>query len=145
MVPSVPPFPRKPCTPPASSFQLSPPLLKDVLRRNILCIVVTLDTFQLEISPLKVLSLNISCIFCTFDVFQLEISPLKVQPSNISCIFCTFDTSQLEISPLNVTSSNNPLISVTFDTSQLLGLPYVVDEFEIHAFIAEPRADESAN
>ena len=110
--------------------------------------VVTLDTFQLEISPLKILSLNISCIFVTFDVFQLEISPLNIQFSNISCIFVTFDTSQLEISSLNVTSSNNPLISVTFDTSQLLGLPYVcsaVDEFEIHAFIAEPRAVELAN
>ena len=52
--------------------------MKAVEPENITDVDVTLDTSQLEISPLNVGDCeNMVCVFLTFDVFQNEMSPLN--------------------------------------------------------------------
>ena len=67
------------------------------------------------------------CMLVTLDTSHLEISPLNdFAPENMSSILVTLDTSHLERSPLNSYAlgigskslTNNLLISVTAETSQ---------------------------
>ena len=93
---------------------------KALALRNISSIVVTLDTFHLEISPLKAWEFsNMPSIVFTLDTSHLEISPLKLYASeNIYRIDIARETSHLEISLLKVSTDNIKSIVTTFDTSQ---------------------------
>ena len=92
-------------------------------------IFVTVETSQLEISPLNTeAERNIHCIFVTLETSQEDIFPLKfVAPLKIYSIFITLETSQLDRSSLNSLLPLNKFdISVINETSQVLISPYVV-------------------
>ena len=88
---------------------------------NISCILVTLETFHIEI-PLptnELQPLNSPLIFVTLETFQLEILTLNnVLSENILSISVTLETFHPEISPVTNNSQpwNIPLISVTLET-----------------------------
>ena len=62
--------------------------------------------------------INIRFMSVTLDTSQLEMSPLKrVATANMPVMSVTLDTSHFEISPLNFVLANKWLMSVTLDTS----------------------------
>ena len=76
---------------------------KDDAEENMRTILVTLDTFHLDMSLLnEVAESNMSSIVVTLDTSHLEMSLLKDDASaNMSSMLVTEDTSHLEMSPLN--------------------------------------------
>jgi hypothetical protein len=82
--------------------------------------LVTRDTFHLEMSPLNdVQPRNIYCMTVTLDTSQFEMSMLNDDaPENMNPMLVTRDTSHFEMSLLKVFwPENKPDISVTSDTS----------------------------
>jgi hypothetical protein len=55
--------------------------LKELASRNILAMVVTLDTSQLDRSPVKTYyaAVNIPAMVVTLDTSQVDMSPLKTK------------------------------------------------------------------
>ena len=84
------------------TFQPEMSPLKEEARSNIQPMLVTMDVSHVERpSPVKLgANWNIPCMFLTFEVSQPERSPVKfVALRNISCMFLTFEVSQPERSP----------------------------------------------
>ena len=89
-------------------------------KTNIQDMLVTLNTSQLDMSPLNaVAQLNIPVMSVTLDTSQSERAPLNdVACMNMRNILVTLDTSHFDISPLKECAlANIPLMLVTLDTS----------------------------
>ena len=94
--------------------------LNDAASKNILFMLTTLDTTQVERSRLNTLaSRNMPPMLVTLDTFHLERSPLNdFALMNMRNIMVTLDTSHLDMSPLNeFVLVNKPLVSVALETS----------------------------